>query len=57
MSIQMRQLIMSCLIWVYTSVNPIALRKVKIVYNFGLSECNMVEQSKNPETSDQAVHI
>ena len=22
--------------------NPIALRKAKIVYNFGLSECNMV---------------
>ena len=24
------------------SVYPIALRKAKIVYNFGLSECNMV---------------
>ena len=24
-------------------VNPIALRKVKIVYNFGLSECNRVK--------------
>ena len=23
--------------------NPIALRKAKIVYNFGLSECNRVE--------------
>ena len=23
-------------------VNPIALRKAKIVYNFGLSECNRV---------------
>ena len=23
-------------------INPIALRKAKIVYNFGLSECNMV---------------
>ena len=23
--------------------NPIALRKVKIVYNFGLSECNRVK--------------
>ena len=25
--------------WVY-SINPIALRKAKIVSNFGLSECN-----------------
>ena len=24
-------------------VNPIALRKAKIVYNFGLSECNRVK--------------
>ena len=24
--------------------NPIALRKAKIVYNFGLSECNRVKQ-------------
>ena len=24
------------------SLNPIALRKAKIVYNFGLSECSMV---------------
>ena len=24
--------------------NPIALRKVKIVYNFGLSECNRVKK-------------
>ena len=24
--------------------NPIALRKTKIVYNFGLSECNRVKQ-------------
>ena len=23
-----------------TKINPIALRKAKIVYNFGLSECN-----------------
>ena len=23
--------------------NPVALRKAKIVYNFGLSECNRVE--------------
>ena len=25
--------------------NPIALRKAKIVYNFGLSECNRVNTS------------
>ena len=26
-------------------VNPIALRKAKIVYNFGLSECNRVNDT------------
>ena len=26
------------------SVNPIALRKAKIAHNFGLSECNKVEE-------------
>ena len=26
--------------------NPIALRKAKIVYNFGLSECNRVAQKR-----------
>ena len=26
------------------SFNPIALRKAKIVYNFGLSECNRVKR-------------
>ena len=25
--------------------NPIALRKTKIAYNFGLSECNKVKES------------
>ena len=25
-------------------VNPISLRNAKIVYNFGLSECNRVKQ-------------
>ena len=25
-------------------INPVALRKAKIVYNFGLSECNRVKQ-------------
>ena len=31
-----------CIHWV-TRFNPIALRKAKIVYNFGLSECNRVK--------------
>ena len=26
-------------------INPIALRKAKIVYNFGLSECNRVKMN------------
>ena len=28
------------------SFNPIALRKAKIVYNFGLSECNRVKHQQ-----------
>ena len=27
-----------------TTLNPIALRKAKIAYNFGLSECSMVKE-------------
>ena len=27
-------------------LNPIALRKAKIVYNFGFSECNRVKNSR-----------
>ena len=27
--------------------NPIALRKTKIAYNFGLSECNRVKESNS----------
>ena len=27
----------------FNSFNPVALRKAKIVYNFGLSECNRVK--------------
>ena len=30
----------------YVIFNPIALRKAKIVYNFGLSECNRVKVVK-----------
>ena len=29
----------------YLYINPIALRKAKIVYNFGLSECNRINMS------------
>ena len=28
-------------------LNPVALRKAKIVYNFGLSECNRVKTHLN----------
>ena len=28
------------------NINPIALRKAKIAYNFGLSECNRVKHLK-----------
>ena len=31
-------------------VNPIALRKTKIVYNFGLNECNKVKNKINLTT-------
>ena len=30
-------------LWKVSSFNPIALRKTKIAYNFGLSECNRVK--------------
>ena len=30
----------------HTMFNPIALKKAKIVYNFGLSECNRVKHCK-----------
>ena len=29
----------------YDIFNPIALRKAKTVYNFGLSECNRVKEN------------
>ena len=29
----------------YSEINPIELRKAKIVYNFGLSECNRIKKS------------
>ena len=33
----------NCKIWIHLGFNPTALRKAKIVYNFGLSECNRVK--------------
>ena len=30
-------------VWLAIYINPIAPRKAKIVYNFGLSECNRVK--------------
>ena len=32
---------------IYNMLNPIALRKAKIVYNFGLSECNRVKANRS----------
>ena len=29
-------------------INPIALRKTKIAYNFGLSECNRLKRGSGP---------
>ena len=28
---------------IFGDINPIAIRKAKIVYNFGLSDCNRVK--------------
>ena len=33
-------------------LNPIALRKTKIVYNFGLSECNKINKTNNNKTNN-----
>ena len=38
------------------TLNPIALRKAKIVYNFGLSECNRVKAYKM-KTVDSANRV
>ena len=35
----------------FCTLNPIALRKAKIVYNFGLSECNRVTVSEERKSS------
>ena len=34
-------------IHVFSIINPVALRKAKIAYNFGLSECNRVKCRMN----------
>ena len=34
-------------------LNPIALRKAKIVYNFGLFECNRVKVQKKKEKKNK----
>ena len=35
----------------FSFINPIALRKAKIVYNFGLSECNRVKETHSSLSS------
>ena len=35
-------------------INPIALRKAKIAYNFGLSECSRVEKTLNTFRGDNS---
>ena len=37
---------------VFIRLNPIALRKAKIAYNFGLSECNRVNPVVAPDKPD-----
>ena len=39
---------------IFVSFNPIALRKAKIVCNFGLSECNRV---KGSPVKEKRVHM
>ena len=36
-------------------INPIALRKAKIVYNFGLFECNRVKDQVTVHTSAMSI--
>ena len=35
--------------------NPVAIRKAKIVHNFGLSECNVKSVSKMPCSVDKKI--
>ena len=51
-----QEVLLHCPLKVYpTPFNPVALRKAKIVYNFGLSECYRVElqfqQEQNRDTT------
>ena len=43
----------------YDHLNPVALRKAKIVYNFGLSECNRVNNAKKSESlfKQKSIHV
>ena len=38
-------------------VNPVALRKAKIVYNFGLSECSRGKEKMHFRGSNCAIYI
>ena len=35
--------------YIISRINPIALRKAKIVFNFGLSECNRVKRQESKQ--------
>ena len=39
----------------FFDINPIVLRKAKIVYNFGLSECNRVKRKTIMLTKDKKI--
>ena len=41
----------------YKNFNPVALGKAKIVYNFGLSECNGVDKKKRKEENVAVVDL
>ena len=46
-----------CILFLF---NPVALRKAKIAYNFGLSECNRVKQMAclvTPGMSESLAHL
>ena len=41
----------------FFDMNPIAPRKVKIAYNFGLSGCNRVKKKNNCASKEHKDHI
>ena len=45
-----------CLLLNTERFNPVALRKVKIIYKFGLSECNRIVQMLNTSVSECEMH-